>query len=108
MMTSNDTSSFPPPTPVQVDPILRNALRYTISAKEYQTLHQYLISRAPPVIRQHAPPPPKFHSVVHAGGDDSRVSAVRASLRVFIATQAGLGVWDQINTYLVGRGQSRK
>lgn len=108
MMVSNDTSPSPKPKPDQVDPILRNALRYTISAKEYQTLHQYLISRSPPVIRQHAPPPPKFHSVVHAGGDDSRVSAVRASLRVFIATQAGLRIWDQINTYLAGRGQPRK
>lgn len=28
------------------DPILRNALRYTISAREYATLHKYVISRS--------------------------------------------------------------
>lgn len=29
-----------------VDPILRNALRYTISAREYALLHRYIISRS--------------------------------------------------------------
>ena len=29
-----------------VDPILRNALRYTISAREYSLLHKYVISRS--------------------------------------------------------------
>ncbi|KAI2627664.1 hypothetical protein GGR54DRAFT_636792 [Hypoxylon sp. NC1633] len=29
-----------------VDPILRNALRYTISAREYETLHKYVLSRS--------------------------------------------------------------
>lgn len=28
------------------DPILRNALRYTISAREYATLHRYILSRS--------------------------------------------------------------
>lgn len=28
------------------DPVLRNALRYTISAREYATLHKYVISRS--------------------------------------------------------------
>lgn len=29
-----------------VDPILRNALRYTISAREYEKLHKYVLSRS--------------------------------------------------------------
>src|SRR5688572_13480871 len=36
------------------DPILQNALRYTISAKEYETLHKYIISRSK-VLRRNAP-----------------------------------------------------
>lgn len=106
-MTSKEAYPSPPPSPVKVDPVLRNALRYTISAKEYQLLHQYLISRSPPVVRQHAPPPPKFHSIVRAG-DESRVTAIRASLRVFIATQAGLQIWELISTHILGRGRARK
>ncbi|KAI1405052.1 hypothetical protein F4819DRAFT_445592 [Hypoxylon fuscum] len=29
-----------------VDPVLRNALRYTISAREYETLHKYVLTRS--------------------------------------------------------------
>lgn len=35
-----------PPTSSAADPILRNALRYTISAREYALLHRYIISRS--------------------------------------------------------------
>ena len=105
-MPSGDVYPSPPPSPIKNDPII-NALRYAISPKEYQTLHQYLISRSPPVIRQHAPQPERFRSIVRAD-DDSRVSAVRASLRVFVATQAGLQIWDQISTHLFNRGKSRQ
>ncbi|KAI0408524.1 hypothetical protein F4802DRAFT_550192 [Xylaria palmicola] len=37
-----------------VDPVLRNALRYTISAREYETLHKYVISRSR-ILRKRAP-----------------------------------------------------
>ncbi|KAI0811861.1 hypothetical protein GGR55DRAFT_688416 [Xylaria sp. FL0064] len=37
-----------------VDPVLRNALRYTISAREYETLHRYVISRSR-ALRKRAP-----------------------------------------------------
>ncbi|KAI0021750.1 hypothetical protein F4780DRAFT_789797 [Xylariomycetidae sp. FL0641] len=36
------------------DPVLRNALRYTISAREYETLHKYVLSRSR-VLRKRAP-----------------------------------------------------
>lgn len=36
------------------DPILRNALRYTISAREYALLHKYVISRSR-VLKKRAP-----------------------------------------------------
>ncbi|EAQ84750.1 hypothetical protein CHGG_08764 [Chaetomium globosum CBS 148.51] len=42
------------PAQSTTDPILRNALRYTISAREYATLHKYVISRSR-ALKKHAP-----------------------------------------------------
>ena len=50
----------PPPQPqptsakAATDPILRNALRYTISAREYAALHRYVLSRSR-LLRRAAP-----------------------------------------------------
>jgi hypothetical protein len=50
--SSSPSSSVPAPARRQssakttTDPILRNALRYTISAREYALLHKYLVSRS--------------------------------------------------------------
>ena len=46
---SSGPSSSVSPRPAsssKTDPILRNALRYTISAREYSLLHKYVISRS--------------------------------------------------------------
>lgn len=76
------------------DPILRNALRYSISAKEYETLHKYIISRSK-VLKRNAPTVARVEKLVERSGrDDYNASAVRASLRVFMATAAGLKVWE--------------
>ncbi|KAL8766244.1 MAG: hypothetical protein Q9209_006932 [Squamulea sp. 1 TL-2023] len=99
----------PPPSPVpsQVDPILRNVLRYTISAKEYKTLHDYLITRSPSALQKRAPPPSRVDSLTRTGNDYNE-AAIRASLRVFIASQTGLQVWDLISTRLFNRGKPQK
>ncbi|KAJ4303876.1 hypothetical protein N0V88_001474 [Collariella sp. IMI 366227] len=62
----------PPTAASATDPILRNALRYTISAREYATLHRYVISRskvlkkrAPSVERHHPPPLPHPLPLLH-------------------------------------------
>ncbi|KAF2852862.1 hypothetical protein T440DRAFT_466436 [Plenodomus tracheiphilus IPT5] len=88
----------PPGQPQPVDPILRNALRYTISAKEYQLLHQYLLSRAP-VVRRRTLNPKRYEAIVR-GPDDYNVAAVRASLRLGLVTFAGLNAWELITTKL--------
>ncbi|KAI5246087.1 hypothetical protein E4T43_02857 [Aureobasidium subglaciale] len=81
-----------------LDPVTRTALRYTISAKEYEVLHQYLASRAPSV-QKRALPPRRFEAIVETKHDDS-VSTVRASLRVFITAYLGLKGWDVISRRL--------
>jgi len=108
-MASQGPYPSPPPSPAKttVDPILRNALRYTISAKEYKTLHQYFITRSPPVVRKKAPPPPKYASLVQTG-DDYNGAAIRASLRVFITAQTSLKLWELIKTNLLARGRSQR
>src|SRR5271167_636106 len=79
------------------DPVLRNALRYTISAKEYQTLHKYIISRSK-VLRRNSPTVSQVERLVERPGrDDHNAAAVRASLRVFLATGAGLKAWSIIS-----------
>ncbi|KAG6997497.1 hypothetical protein G7Y79_00040g076620 [Physcia stellaris] len=89
--------------PVDIDPILRNTLRYTLSAKEYKTLHEYLISRSPRAVRRKAPRPPKYDSIVQSK-NEFNVAAIRASLRVFIATQTGLTIWELITSSLLAKG----
>ena len=110
-MASAEAYPSPPPSPsrggVKVDPILRNALRYTISEKEYKTLHQYLITRSPPVVRKRAPQPPRYNAIVQSK-DDYNAAAIRASLRLFVASQMGLKIWDLFTIWVLGRGGSLK
>ena len=80
---------------------MRNALRYTISAKEYQLLHQYLLSRAP-VAKKRAIHPKRYDAIVK-GPDDYNVAAIRASLRLGIVTFSGLKAWELITTKLLAR-----
>jgi hypothetical protein len=85
------------------DPVLRNALRYTISAKEYETLHRFVISRSK-VLKRNAPTVARVEKLVERPGrDDYNASAVRASLRVFLATAAGLKVWEGVKLRVLGR-----
>lgn len=108
-MSLNDPYPSPPPSPAKgkVDPVLRNALRYTISAKEYRTLHQYLITRSPQALRKRAVPPSHYASLVHTS-DDYNSAAIRASLRVFIVTQSSLKLWELIKTHVLQRGQVQR
>ncbi len=108
-MAPEESYSSPPPSPAKskIDPILRNALRYTISAKEYKTLHQYLITRSPPAVRRRAPPPLNYTFLLETE-DDYNGAAIRASLRVFIAAQTSLKLWELIKTSLLARGRPQK
>ena len=83
------------------DPVLRNALRYTISAKEYEVLHKYIISKSN-VLERNTPSVAKVEKLVdRPGRDDYNAAAVRASLRVFLATGASLKAWAVIRQALM-------
>jgi hypothetical protein len=105
----SSSSASPPPSasgkPQKMDPVLRNALRYTISAKEYELLHQYLLSRAP-AVRKRTPNPKRFETI-SKGPDDYNVAAIRASLRLGFATFSGLKAWELITTKLLARSPAK-
>jgi len=86
-----------------IDPLTRNALRYSLSPREYRALHKYLISRAP-VVRKRVPQPHKYEKSV-TETNDFNAAAIRASLRVFGATLAGLKLWDVITVKVLNRGK---
>ncbi len=99
---SSPSASQPPPPAERIDPVLRNALRYTISPREYQLLHQYLLSRAP-AVKKRTIHPRRYESIT-TGPDDYNVAAVRASLRLGVVTFAGLKAWALIKAKLIARG----
>ena len=94
------------------DPILRNALRYTISAKEYETLHKYIISRSK-VLKRNAPTVARVEKIIDTKAstgekyNDYNASAVRASARVFIASAAAFKIWGIVGKRFLGKDGNR-
>lgn len=90
--------------PRTMDPVLRNTLRYTISAREYATLHKYILSRSR-VLRRGAPSPASVDRALQprkGGGDDYNAKAVRHALRVFAATWVGMKGWEAVARRVAG------
>lgn len=109
-MSSSASSSASQPSssgnPERIDPVLRNALRYTISPREYQLLHQYLLSRAPAVRKRTLPP--RRYDAIAKGSDDYNAAAIRASLRLAVLTFSGLKAWELVSTKLLSRGVAKR
>ncbi|KAL1301775.1 hypothetical protein AAFC00_005972 [Neodothiora populina] len=88
---SSDKGSKP-----HIDPILQNALRYTVSAREYRLLHEYLLSRTS-ATRKRTPQPRRYEAIVeHQSGSDFNVTTVRLALRIFTAAYVGFQGWDYV------------
>lgn len=108
-MAAKDSYPSPPPSPAQVkfDPVLRNTLRYTISAKEYEILHKYLLTRSPIIVRKRVLQP-KSYNVLVQSKDEYNAAAIRASIRVFVGSWTGLKIWELITTNVLARGKPRR
>ncbi|KAJ9375798.1 hypothetical protein DTO063F5_9158 [Paecilomyces variotii] len=87
------------------NPIVRNALRVTLSAKEYKLLHEQLIKRSPSLVRSYLPTPSRFEEIV-SSKEKYNEAAIRASVRVFLATGTGLKLVDLILQKI--RGETAK
>lgn len=112
---SSEPQSSPATT---VNPILRNALRLSLSASEYRKLHQYALKRSPASlkskIQDRTPTPEKYGAIVRSprrgeeggrgGSDKYNETAIRTSLRVFLATATSLKLFEILKQRLISKG----
>lgn len=86
-----------------VSPIVRNALRICLSAKEYRAIHETAIKRAPPAVQDRLPSPSHYDALVHSKNQNRHgEAAVRASLRVFVGSSIALKLADLIVSRIQG------
>lgn len=116
---SSNGGSRSPTRPL--DPISRTALRYTISPREYELLHEYLISRAPKRVQERAPAPARFSKLTGettpnnkstkdgSGGLDNNATAMRSALRTFLVVYLGFKSYEAVVEKIAERrGGARK
>lgn len=78
----------------RVHPVVRNALRISLSAKEYKTLHQ-LVSQRAPSFQSRLPSPSKYEAIVRSKNRHNE-AAFRTSVRVFLVSGALLKLVDRV------------
>jgi hypothetical protein len=100
---SSSSSNGLPKRPI--DPITRTALRYTISPREYELLHQYLISRAPERVQNRTPNPTRYEKITKSASDtsDYNVATLRTALRLFAGAFTGLKTWELVSSQIARR-----
>lgn len=102
-----------------LDPISRTALRYTLSPREYELLHQYLISRAPARVQKQTPSPKRFEKMTDQKRDtskntsaksddgseglDDNLTALRSALRAFVVVYIGFKGYETLMRKLAER-----
>ncbi|TKA50729.1 hypothetical protein B0A55_12745 [Friedmanniomyces simplex] len=88
-----------------IDPISRTALRYALSPREYELLHQYLISRAPQRVQKRTLDPKRYEKITKSKTEsgDYNVAAMRDALRVFVAAFVGLKGFEVVTSKLASR-----
>ncbi|EDN04429.1 conserved hypothetical protein [Histoplasma mississippiense (nom. inval.)] len=101
-MTSPPESSPPPSSPKPPHPIICNALRISLSASEYKSLHEKFIKWLPPGVQDRILEPAAFREVVKSQNKYNE-AALRASLRVLLATGAGMKLFIYISQKLASR-----
>ena len=108
-LDEHDVYPSPPPTPKQpkAGPVLATCLRYTLSKDDYQLLQKHAIAQLPRSIGTRLPPANLYNSIAEAH-DEYSVSAVRASIRLFVLSQTGLQLWEQIKKRLLGKATDRR
>jgi len=95
-MPSSSGSNSSGKSIANLDPITRNALRYTVSAREYELLHQYLLSRAP-ALKKRAPRPAKAQDEDIRREEDYNAATIRVSVRLLLAIYSSLKLWEVVS-----------
>ncbi|KAH8691158.1 hypothetical protein BGW36DRAFT_363502 [Talaromyces proteolyticus] len=89
-----------------VHPIIQNALRVSLSAKEYKFLHERITKRSAAVERA-LPTPAKYEAIIHTK-NKYNIAAVRASLRVFLTLSGGLSLAELVGAKIKKEGSKEK
>lgn len=103
---------MPPPQPTPPDdaaapgvhPLIQNALRVSLSAKEYKVLHERILKRSL-ALNDRLPSPAKYEIIVRTS-NKYNVAAIRASLRVFLGVSGGMSLIEAV-TARFGKGDTR-
>lgn len=104
---------MPPPQPSPpsedaaapaVHPLVQNALRVSLSAKEYKAIHERIVKRSL-ALNNRLPTPSRYESIVRTS-NKYNVAAIRASLRVFLGVSGGMSLIEAITARL-GKGEMR-
>ncbi|PGH21403.1 hypothetical protein AJ80_03320 [Polytolypa hystricis UAMH7299] len=93
-----DAPSSPPEPTTPIHPIIRNALRISLSTDEYKSLHQ----RLPASVKGHALSPSRFRASVPAE-DQFNEATIRASLRVFLGSATAFKLIEFITGKIAAR-----
>ena len=82
---------------------MRNALRYTVSPREYAALHKYIIARSK-TLRRNAPTPAAVEKALAptpaSAASDYNAKAVRHALRVFVTSWVGMKGYEFVSKKL--------
>ncbi|KAE8350398.1 hypothetical protein BDV28DRAFT_40024 [Aspergillus coremiiformis] len=87
------SSAREPEVQAHVHPVVREALRISLSAKEYKIFHDHAVRRAPVRVQSKLPSPSRFEAIVRSKSKYNE-AALRASIRVFIISGALLKLAD--------------
>jgi hypothetical protein len=87
----------------QSHPMARNALQYAVSAREYELLHEFLVTRSPRALQKRVPALSK-----PSADHDYNPAAFRSALRVFLAIASGLKSWELISDRVLFKGGNRR
>lgn len=77
-----------------IHPLVRNALRVTLSTKEYRALHDVAIKRAPS-LKDKLPPPSRYEAMANPKNRHNE-AALRTSLRVLVGSGLALKLLEVI------------
>lgn len=90
------------PDAAGVHPVIKNALRVSLSAREYRILHERLLRRSASAQR-YLPAPSRYEAITQTK-NKYNVAAVRASLRVFLALSGGLSLAELVTAKIKKEG----
>jgi len=90
----------PPKEAATIHPIIRNALRISLSVKEYRALHDVAVKRSP-TLKDKLPSPSHYEKMANPKSRHTE-TALRTALRVFVGSGIGLKLVEVVTRRVRG------